>query len=99
MFFTPMAEQSAVLLPGEWPSVCLHKSTSGAALRVERGSQIARLNVAERKKKKKTLAGCWPIEPNLCAPSLALNEQCGSGFMFTGQPQLISLGTDEQRGR
>lgn len=95
MLFTPMAEQWAAPLPGEWPSVCLHKSTSGAALRVERGSQIARRNV---KKKKKLSAGCWPIEPNLCTPSLALNEERGSGGVFTGQPQLISLGTDEQSG-
>lgn len=55
MFFTPTAKQSAAPLPGGRPSVCLHKSTSGAALRVERGSQIARRNVAEQKKKKKNI--------------------------------------------
>lgn len=78
------------------------KAHPGPALRVEPGSQIAAPQSKEKKIKKnneKTSAGCWPIEPNLCAPSAASNEERGAGAMFTREPQLISLGTDEQRGR
>lgn len=78
------------------------KAHPGPALRVEPGSQIAAPQCGKneaKKKNEKTSAGCWPIEPNLCAPSAASNEERGSGAMFTREPQLISLGTDEQRGR
>lgn len=105
MFFTPMAERSAAPLPGGRPSVCLHKSTSGAGVACGAGEPDCGAAMWQSKEKKikinneKTSAGCWPIEPNLCAPSAASNEERGSGAMFTREPQLISLGTDEQRGR
>lgn len=91
--------------PGGRPSVCLHKSTSGAGVACGAGEPDcgAAMWQSEDKKNKinneKPSAGCWPIEPNLCAPSATSNEERGSGAMFTREPQLISLGTDEQRGR
>lgn len=51
------------------------------------------------KKKERNSVGCWPIEANLCTSSPGFDGERGFGAMFTGQPQLISPGTDQQRGR